>query len=49
VFASEPMIVPAGESVVWALAKQSGRFDSLLRYPGEDAGYENAKMDKIGL
>lgn len=49
VFASEPMNVPAGESVIWALAKQSGRFDSLLRYPAEDAGYENDKMDQMGL
>lgn len=49
VFSSEPQIVPAGESIVWALAKQTGRFDSLLRYPGEDAEYENARMDKIGL
>jgi len=49
VFSSEPMNVPAGESIIWALAKQSGRFDSLLRYPGEDAEYENAKMDKMGL
>lgn len=49
VFASEPTNVPAGESIIWALAKQTGRFDSLLRYPGEDAGYENAKMDKMGL
>ena len=49
VFASEPMNVPAGESIIWALAKQSGRFDSLLRYPGEDSKYENAKMDQMGL
>lgn len=49
VFASEPTNVPAGESIIWALAKQSGRFDSLLRYPGEDASYENAKMDQMGL
>ncbi|HKO59677.1 MAG TPA: polysaccharide deacetylase family protein [Pyrinomonadaceae bacterium] len=49
VFATEPMTVPAGESIIWALAKQSGRFDSLLRYPGEDAQYEKTKMDQMGL
>ena len=48
-FASEPTNVPAGESIIWALAKQSGRFDSLLRYPAEDVEYENAKMDQMGL
>ncbi|HKO99985.1 MAG TPA: polysaccharide deacetylase family protein [Pyrinomonadaceae bacterium] len=49
VFSSEPKIVPAGESIIWALAKESGRFDSLLRYPGEDSQYEDAKMDKMNL
>ncbi len=49
VFSEEPGIVPAGESIIWALAKETGRFDKLLRYPGEDAPYENAKMDKLGL
>ena len=49
VFSAEPKIVPAGESIVWAIAKETGKFDSLLRYPGEDSEYENAKMDKLGL
>jgi peptidoglycan/xylan/chitin deacetylase (PgdA/CDA1 family) len=49
VFASQPKIVPAGESLIWALAKESGRFEKLLRYPGEDGEYETAKMDKLGL
>ena len=49
VFSAEPKIVPAGESIIWALAKESGKFDSLLRYPGEDSRYEDAKMDKLGL
>ncbi|MGI9069339.1 MAG: polysaccharide deacetylase family protein [Pyrinomonadaceae bacterium] len=49
VFLSAPKIVPAGESLVWALAKETGKFDKLLRYPGEDSDYENAKMDKLGL
>ncbi|MBC8031059.1 MAG: polysaccharide deacetylase family protein [Pyrinomonadaceae bacterium] len=49
VFSAEPKIVPAGESIIWAIAKETGKFDSLLRYPGEDAEYENARMDKLGL
>jgi peptidoglycan/xylan/chitin deacetylase (PgdA/CDA1 family) len=49
IFSAEPKIVPAGESIVWAVAKESGKFNSLLRYPGEDSEYENAKMDKLGL
>lgn len=49
VFSAEPRIVPAGESIIWAIAKESGKFDSLLRYPGEDSQYEDAKMDKLGL
>jgi len=49
VFSAEPKIVPAGESIIWAIAKETGRFDSLLRYPAEDSEYENAKMDKLGL
>jgi hypothetical protein len=44
-----PKIVPAGESLIWALAKETGKFDKVLRYPGEDSEYENAKMDKLGL
>ena len=49
VFAAQPNIVPAGESIIWALAKASGKFDKLLRYPGEDGDYETPKMDKLGL
>jgi hypothetical protein len=49
VFTSQPKIVPAGESLIWALAKETGRFEKQLRYPGEDGDYETAKMDKLGL
>jgi len=49
VFSAEPKIVPAGESIIWAIAKEAGKFDGLLRYPGEDSQYENAQMDKLGL
>jgi len=49
VFQSQPKIVPAGESLVWALAKESGRFADRLRYPGEDDVYERPKMDALQL
>jgi hypothetical protein len=49
VFRSEPKTVPAGESLVWALAKETGRFEDRLRYPGEDDVYEKPKMDALGL
>ena len=44
-----PKTVPAGESIIWALAKETGKFEKELRYPGEDSTYENAKMDQLGL
>jgi len=49
VFLSAPKTVPAGESLVWALAKETGRFDGELRYPGEDDTYEKPKLDGLGL
>jgi peptidoglycan-N-acetylglucosamine deacetylase len=49
IFRSQPKTLPAGESLVWALAKETGRFDSRLRYPGEDDVYEKQKMDALGL
>lgn len=49
IFRSQPNTLPAGESLVWALAKETGRFESRLRYPGEDDVYEKPKMDALGL
>jgi peptidoglycan-N-acetylglucosamine deacetylase len=49
VFRSQPKTLPAGESLVWALASESGRFKDLLRYPGEDDVYEDHKMTALGL
>jgi len=49
VYDQQPNILPAGESLMWALAKQSGKFESELRYPGEDDVYENPKMDALKL
>jgi hypothetical protein len=39
----------AGESLIWALAKGSRKFEGKLRYPAEDSQYEKEKMDIMGL
>jgi len=49
VFRSQPKTLPAGESLVWALAAETGRFKDRLRYPGEDGIYEEPKMNALGL
>ena len=48
-FSSAAKTVPAGESLIWALAKETGRFNEQLRYPGEDEEYEKPKLDELGL
>jgi peptidoglycan-N-acetylglucosamine deacetylase len=45
VYASAPNVLPAGESILWALAKQAGIEG--LRYPAEDGAYEEALLDEI--
>lgn len=49
IFEEVPNNVPAGESLIWALAKQSGKFEKSLRYPAEDGVYEKVAMDNLGL
>ena len=49
VFRSQPATLPAGESLVWALAKESGCCESQLRYPGEDDVYEKPALNRLGL
>ncbi len=39
----------AGESLIWALAKDSGEYEDILRYPAEDSRYEKDRMDSLGL
>jgi peptidoglycan/xylan/chitin deacetylase (PgdA/CDA1 family) len=41
--------IPAGESLIWAMAKKLGKFEEVLRYPPEDSSYEKANMNKLGL
>lgn len=49
VYAATPTIVPAGNSLIWQLAKEHGGFADRLRVPGEDGRYEKAAMDALGL
>jgi peptidoglycan/xylan/chitin deacetylase (PgdA/CDA1 family) len=46
-YAMKPAILPAGESILWALAKQAGV--EHLRYPAEDDVYEKPILDRLGL
>jgi peptidoglycan-N-acetylglucosamine deacetylase len=39
----------AGENLIYALAKESGKYKDKLRYPAEAAKYEKQKMDERGL
>jgi peptidoglycan-N-acetylglucosamine deacetylase len=49
IFKLEPKNLPVGESIVWSAAKETGKYESILRYPGEDGEYEKDEMDKLGL
>jgi peptidoglycan/xylan/chitin deacetylase (PgdA/CDA1 family) len=49
VFLAQPKVLPAGESLIWSLAKEKGTIAKTLRYPAEDAQYENKRMNKLGL
>ncbi len=46
-YAKIPKTLPAGESILWALAKQNGVVG--LRYPAEDSAYEKESLDNLGL
>jgi peptidoglycan/xylan/chitin deacetylase (PgdA/CDA1 family) len=47
IYKQQPNILPAGESLVWAMAREKGFVG--LRYPGEDDTYENAEMNRRRL
>jgi peptidoglycan/xylan/chitin deacetylase (PgdA/CDA1 family) len=47
VYRAGPNILPAGESILWALAKQNNVPG--LRYPAEDDSYEKPILDGLGL
>lgn len=47
VYQLQPDVLPAGESLLWSLAKEKGIEG--LRYPGEDSQYEEPILDALGL
>jgi peptidoglycan-N-acetylglucosamine deacetylase len=47
VYEMHPRVLPAGESILWSLAKSRGVPG--LRYPGEDDVYEKPLLDRLGL
>lgn len=49
IFNTSPKVIPAGESLIWSLAKESGKYEQILRYPAEDSQYEEARMNALGL
>ena len=49
IYHSLPNTIPAGESIIWSLAKASGEYEDQLRYPAEDSRYEIPKMKKLGI
>jgi peptidoglycan-N-acetylglucosamine deacetylase len=46
-YAVQPRSLPAGESIVWALARDAGIEG--LRFPGEDGSYEEPRLRALGL
>lgn len=49
IFENIPKSDFAGESLIYSLAKQSGKYNDSLRYPAEDSRYEKDKMNQLGL
>ncbi len=49
VYRQYPPNVPAGESIIWAMARASGQYGERLRYPAEDGVYEEEKIKQVLL
>jgi peptidoglycan-N-acetylglucosamine deacetylase len=49
VFLAQPKVLPAGQSLIWSIAKEKGTIAKSLRYPAEDSEHENKRMNKLGL
>lgn len=47
IYQNNPNILPAGESIIWSMAKESGHYENQLRYPAEDASYEKEELDSL--
>jgi hypothetical protein len=48
-FAAKPKVLPAGESIIWSLAKEKGILAKDARYPAEDGDDVAVQMKKSGL
>lgn len=49
IYNTEVKLIPSGQSLIWAMAKSSGKYNDILRYPAEGKQYEQIAMDKMGL
>jgi peptidoglycan/xylan/chitin deacetylase (PgdA/CDA1 family) len=49
VFSRRPNVLPAGQSIVWAVAKENGTIPMDQKYPAEDGEIEMARIKKAGL
>jgi len=49
VYIAKPNVLPAGESIIWALAKADGSIAKSLKYPAEDGNDVVEQMKKLGL
>ena len=39
--------MPVGQSLIWAMAKETGKFEVRLRYSDEDDVYEKPVLDRL--
>lgn len=49
IFSKKPNVLPAGESIVWAIAKSDGAIARSLKYPAEDGEAVVTQMKQRGL
>jgi peptidoglycan/xylan/chitin deacetylase (PgdA/CDA1 family) len=49
VFSEKPKILPAGQSIIWGLAKAHPTFSRTLKYPAETGDEVLVQMKKLGL
>jgi hypothetical protein len=47
VLTRQPDTVPVGQSLIWAMAKETGKFEVRLRYSDEDDVYEKPVLDRL--
>ncbi len=49
IYSKMPDAMPAEQSLIWMMARETGEYEDILRYPGEDSKFEKENMDKLGL